>query len=140
MRNKGVFFVKRDKKPLPEGNVDLADYVAFGDIHPNVLDHFCAWVEEVLVPIFKNEENISKFPQCVAYGKLLTSSIFQSIIPALDIKKQVHELATAVYQIRGHIKGRTLLPFPQVYSLRFITVLNIIVVREPQILMMRSAE
>ena len=27
---------------------------------------------------------------------------------------KVHELATAVYQIRGHIKGRTLLPFPQV--------------------------
>ena len=26
---------------------------------------------------------------------------------------QVHELATAVYQIRGHIKGKTLLPFPQ---------------------------
>ena len=60
--------MKRDKKPLPEGNVDLADYVVFGDIHPNVLDHFCAWVEEVLVPIFKNKDNISKFPQCVAYG------------------------------------------------------------------------
>ena len=71
MRNKGVFFVKRDKKPLPEGNVDLADYVVVGDIHPNVLDHFCAWVEEVLVPIFKNEDNINKFPQCVAYGNAL---------------------------------------------------------------------
>ena len=31
----------------------------------------------------------------------------------LDIKKQIHELATAVYQIRGHIRGLTLLPFPQ---------------------------
>ena len=30
-----------------------------------------------------------------------------------DIQKQVHELATAVYQIRGHIRGLTLLPFPQ---------------------------
>ena len=30
--------------------------------------------------------------------------------------KQVHELATCIYQIRGHIKGRTLLPFPQVIS------------------------
>ena len=30
-----------------------------------------------------------------------------------DIKRQMHELATAVYQIKGHIKGRTLLPFPQ---------------------------
>ena len=31
-----------------------------------------------------------------------------------DPLSKVHELATAVYQIRGHIKGRTLLPFPQV--------------------------
>ena len=31
----------------------------------------------------------------------------------VDIKIQVHELATSVYQIRGHIKGKTLLPFPQ---------------------------
>ena len=36
-----------------------------------------------------------------------------SDIANLDIEKQVHELATAVYQIRGHIKGLTLLPFPQ---------------------------
>ena len=34
------------------------------------------------------------------------------VLPS-DIEKQVHELATAVYQIRGHIKGLTLLPFPQ---------------------------
>lgn len=30
-----------------------------------------------------------------------------------DIRKQNHELASTVHQIRGHIKGRTLLPFPQ---------------------------
>ena len=31
-----------------------------------------------------------------------------------DIKKQVHELSTTVYQIKGYIKGKTLLPFPEV--------------------------
>ena len=36
---------------------------------------------------------------------------FVSIIS--DIKRQIHELSTTVYQIRGHIKGKTLLPFPQ---------------------------
>ena len=46
----------------------------------------------------KNEKNLTKYPQCVAD----------------DIKRQVHELSTSVYQIRGHIKGKTLLPFPQV--------------------------
>ena len=53
---------------------------------------------QVLAPILKNEKNLKKFPQCVAD----------------DIKRQCHELSTSVYQIRGHIKGKTLLPFPQV--------------------------
>ena len=29
-------------------------------------EHFCAWVEEVIVPLFKNESNICKFPKCLA--------------------------------------------------------------------------
>ena len=74
-----------------------------GDIHPNALDHFCAWVEEVIAPILKLEKNLDKFPHCIAD----------------DIKRQVHELSTSVYQIRGYIKGRTLLPFPQVDKTRF---------------------
>ena len=32
----------------------------------------------------------------------------------LDIKKQAHDLCTTVYQIKGYIKGKTLLPFPEV--------------------------
>ena len=81
-----------------------------GDIHPNALDHFCAWVEEVIAPILKLEANLHKFPQCIAD----------------DIKRQVHELSTSVYQIRGYIKGRTLLPFPQVQIslIHFIKVVH----------------
>jgi len=40
------------------------------------------------------------------------------ILYIVDIKRQVHELSTSVYQIRGHIKGKTLLPFPQVRNTR----------------------
>lgn len=85
MKNKGVFFVKKEKRPIPEGNIDIAEYLAIGDVYPNVLgmtslsfqsvfifisqDHLCSWVEEVLVPIFNNEENMKKFPKCVAYGR-----------------------------------------------------------------------
>ena len=87
LRNKGVFFVKRHDKPLPEQVEDLLDYMACGDIHPNTLgssnikikitnqlpppDHFCALVEEVFVPIFRNELNMAKFPQCVSDGEIL---------------------------------------------------------------------
>ena len=96
LRNKGVFFVKREPEPLHKDN--FMSQMTCGDIHPNALDHFCAWVEEVIAPILKLEKNLDKFPQCIAD----------------DIKRQVHELSTSVYQIRGYIKGRTLLPFPQV--------------------------
>ena len=43
LRNKGIFFVKRDNDGIPENededntNYDLLDYLACGDIHPNVL-------------------------------------------------------------------------------------------------------
>ena len=69
-------------------------------------------MEEVIIPIFKNEKNISKFPQCVGEGKQFKTIHYQlSVAP--DIKRQIHELKTTVHQIRGHIKGKTLLPFPQ---------------------------
>ena len=99
LRNKGVFFVKRWERPIPENvtELELLNHMTCGDIHPNSLEHFCALVEEVMVPLLRNELNLAKFPQCIAD----------------DIRKQIHELATSVYQIRGHIKGKTLLPFPQ---------------------------
>ena len=58
-----------------------------------------SFIFKVIAPILKAEKNLKKYPQCVAD----------------DIKRQVHELSTSVYQIRGHIKGKTLLPFPQVH-------------------------
>ena len=100
---------------MPAENFDFAEHMAVGDVYPNVLDYLCLWVEEVLVPIFNNPENMKKFPKCIALGKHLkhrTWYTYFNVFPT-DIEKQVHELATAVYQIRGHIRGLTLLPFPQ---------------------------
>ena len=97
LKNKGVFFVKREKVALPEEMSDLLNWMCCGDIHPNPLDQFCGIVEEVYNPIFSCYHNMIKFPHCVSD----------------DIRKQNHELASTVHQIRGHIKGRTLLPFPQ---------------------------
>ena len=47
LKNKGVYFIKRDMKPLPKEN--FLNVMTCGDIHPNALDHFCAWVEEVSI-------------------------------------------------------------------------------------------
>ena len=68
LRNKGVFFVKREALPLAKKVKELLNHITCGDIHPNSLEHFCALVEEVMVPILKNEANMSKFPQCISDG------------------------------------------------------------------------
>ena len=69
-RNKGVFYVKREIQPLPDNSKELLNHMTCGDIHPNSLEHFCALVEEVMVPILKNEANMAKFPQCISDGKI----------------------------------------------------------------------
>ena len=82
----GVFFVKRVPQPLPEAEKELLNEMVSvkyctlfhfslaqtcGDIHPNSLEHFCALVEEVMVPILKNDGNMSKFPECISEGWLM---------------------------------------------------------------------
>ena len=46
----GVYFVKRDAQPLPEGeNINYANHLAWGDIHPNVLGNIS--LKKVLIII-----------------------------------------------------------------------------------------
>ena len=50
LKNKGVFFVKRYAEPLPEGEgVELSDYLACGDIHPNVLGKYSRENSEIIL-------------------------------------------------------------------------------------------
>ena len=63
--------MKRETEPLPSSKkiLQLLNHMTCGDIHPNSLEHFCALVEEVMVPILKNEANMAKFPQCISDGR-----------------------------------------------------------------------
>ena len=46
----GVYFVKRDPAPLPEGeNIDYSKYLAWGDIHPMVLGE-CSYSNAISLP------------------------------------------------------------------------------------------
>ena len=46
-----------------------------------ILDHFCTWLEEVIVPIFNNDGNLEKFPRYVSDGKIsLAYVIFEVLI------------------------------------------------------------
>ena len=100
-----------------------------------IADHFCALVEEVFVPIFRNVLNLAKFPECVADGEKekdcskIVSSCKTKYFPRYRAAgaRAVHQrvpgepdgpdlrlVLHSVLQVRGHIKGKTLLPFPQV--------------------------
>ena len=85
---------------------------------------------------------MDKFPQCVSDGKILVK-YYTPVVNLLfisDIKRQVHELSTSVYQIRGHIKGKTLLPFPQESFLSRLSpaIVSPNICRAPRILTRRS--
>ena len=40
-----------------------------------ILDHFCTWLDEVIVPVLKNDENLAKFPQYVADGNTFNANL-----------------------------------------------------------------
>ena len=42
------------------------------------------------------------------------------------MRKQAHELAETVYQMKGHIKGKTLLPFPEVSIAPLVNIVNML--------------
>ncbi len=70
LKNKGVYFVKRDKMALPKD--DFLSTLTCGDIHPNSLDHFCAWVEEVSfqeVDYEKKALTFCNFKGCGTYNE-----------------------------------------------------------------------
>ena len=119
---------------LPPQNYDLCEFLAFGDIYPNALDHFCSLVEEVATITYgsyqiRNQKLLQRWlcPYSATRTTWWSSPNashttsrsrcgWRYMLLSYDDHplSKVHELATAVYQIRGHIKGRTLLPFPQV--------------------------
>ena len=57
LRNKGVFYVKREPKPLPEEAGDLLDHMTCGDIHPNSLGK-----KKILEQIFHSAIQIISVP------------------------------------------------------------------------------
>ena len=63
--------------------VSLLSYVLLSE-------HFCAWVEEVIVPLFKNESNICKFPKCLA-DDIKRQVPEQKIIEKERFKKEINK-------------------------------------------------
>ena len=85
-------------------------------------DHWvCIWFAHHCITFLQTQFS-DKSLTCI--GGLKTCPYFFTFLKLIfaDIKKQVYELCTSVYQIKGYMKGKTLLPFPQVISRYFSKV------------------
>ena len=124
LRNKGVFYVKREPRPLPEKEgVDLLDHLTCGDIHPNTLGthlplvhnkhtyNILCVLQTISAPWSRrflsqysatcstspSSRNASQTVRRRRIAQRLCLRVRQNIFP--DIERQVHELSTSVYQV-----------------------------------------
>lgn len=90
----GIFFIKKNAEPLPKEN--CCNYLVVGDLATRSIDQLSILVDDVFVPLLSNEENYDNWPEIVAQ----------------DVQKQVHNLKSTVYQVKGQVNGETILAMP----------------------------
>ncbi|XP_038207715.1 dynein beta chain, ciliary [Zerene cesonia] len=94
LKNKAVYFVKKRATPIPKEQ--CAEMVIFGDLAPRLIDELAALVDEVFVPLLSNPSNHEGWP----------------LVVSQDILKQIHNLKSTVYEVKGKVSGQTVLPMP----------------------------
>ncbi|CAG9581722.1 unnamed protein product [Danaus chrysippus] len=85
LKNKAVFFVKKRPDVVPKER--CAEMVIFGDLAPRLIDELAALVDEVFVPMLSNPLNHEGWP----------------LVVSQDILKQIHNLKSTVYEVKGKI-------------------------------------
>lgn len=86
--------MKKLSEPVPKENV--CKFLVVGDLATRSIDQLSTLVDEVFVPLLSNEENYCDWPEIVAQ----------------DVQKQVHNLKSTVYQVKGQVNGETILAMP----------------------------
>ncbi|KAL4716849.1 hypothetical protein ACJJTC_012660 [Scirpophaga incertulas] len=94
LKNKGVYFVKKKPDAVPKEN--CSEMLIFGDLAPRIIDELAALVDEVFVPLLSNPLNHEGWP----------------LVVSQDILKQIHNLKSTVYEVKGKVNGQTVLPMP----------------------------
>lgn len=90
----GIYFIKKRPEPIPKE--ECSDFLVFGDLATKAIDQLSSLVDDVFVPLLSNEENYDDWPEIVAQ----------------DVQKQVHNLKSTVYQVKGQVNGETILAMP----------------------------
>ncbi|KAF6202116.1 hypothetical protein GE061_004514 [Apolygus lucorum] len=94
LKNKGAYFVKKNKGLVPK--TDISFNIIYGDLATKPIEQLATLVDEIFVPLLSNKNNHRKWPKSVAQ----------------DISQHVHSLKSTVYQVRGFVAGKTVLPMP----------------------------
>ncbi|XP_076548684.1 dynein beta chain, ciliary isoform X2 [Osmia lignaria lignaria] len=93
-KKKVSYFVKRKAQTVTEVNV--RELLIPGDMAPNPIEELAVLVEDAYVPILSNPKNHVGWPEVVRK----------------DVKKQVYNLRSLIWQVKGKITGQMLLPLP----------------------------
>ncbi|KAK1137302.1 hypothetical protein K0M31_001815 [Melipona bicolor] len=93
-KRKQTYFLKREPQMVTEHN--YKDLLIPGDMAPNPIEELAVLVEDAYVPILSNPKNHVAWPEIVRK----------------DVKKQVYDFRSLIWQVKGKITGQTLLPMP----------------------------
>ncbi|XP_031634969.1 dynein beta chain, ciliary-like, partial [Contarinia nasturtii] len=94
LKTKGIYFIKKRPAPIPKEK--CSEFLVYGDLATKAIDQLSCLVDEVFVPLLSNEVNFEDWPEIVAQ----------------DVQKQVHNLKSTVYQVKGQVNGETILVMP----------------------------
>ncbi|XP_076235061.1 dynein beta chain, ciliary [Calliopsis andreniformis] len=94
LKRKLTYFLKRQPQQVTVSN--YKDLLIPGDMAPNPVEELAILVEDAYVPILSNPKNHVGWPEVVRK----------------DVKKQVYNLRSLIWQVKGKITGQTLLPMP----------------------------
>lgn len=95
LKNKGVYFVKKNKETITKDNIKTSLIV--GDTSSTPVEQLMSVVEEVVYTLFMNGDNLSGWPRVVTE----------------DIMTQAHRLKNEIFVMEGKMKGKTLLSLPE---------------------------
>ncbi|CAK9799022.1 Dynein beta chain, ciliary [Anthophora plagiata] len=109
-KKKQTYFIKKKPETINENN--YKDVLIPGDMASNPIEELAVLVEDAYVPILSNPQNHIGWPEIVRK----------------DVKKQVYDLRSLIWQVKGKITGQTLLPMPmgieEIINQQFVSKLD----------------
>ncbi|XP_076651244.1 dynein beta chain, ciliary-like [Halictus rubicundus] len=92
----GIYAVKIKQIPLPREKEACSSMLIVGDLSSRVVDQLATLVDNVFAPLLRKPENHKDLPD----------------VAVQDICRHVHALRGTLYQVKGQVNGRTVLPMP----------------------------